>query len=188
MTMPTPVIRPLTVADLDRVIEVYNHAVRCTDATLDTDEKSVEEMAAWLDRHGGRYPAVGAEVNGVLAGYGTLSPFAARGGYLASAEASVYVAPDSQGRGVGAALCGWLTDHAEHSGLSTVVALISSTNSASLRMVARIGYQNNGVLSHIGYKLGHFVSLEVHQRVFADNVRNRVGSAPAELVAKELTP
>lgn len=165
-----PPVRPLTTADLERVREVYNHAVRTSEATLDTEEKSLAEVAAWLKAHGGRYPAVGADVDGVLAGYGMLSPFADRGGYRCSAELSVYVAPEFKGLGVGATLCEWLTEHGRRSGMSTVLSLVTSTNATALNGVKLAGYQYTGVLRRVGYKFGRYLDLEVHQRFFDEDV------------------
>lgn len=96
-SVPTTTVREATATDLEDVRAIYNHAVRHTDATLDTEEKTPEQMAMWLAAHGGRNAAVVAERDGQAIGYGTLSPFAARGGYLPSTEISIYIAPDAQG-------------------------------------------------------------------------------------------
>ena len=170
MTTPTLVVRDITTADLDAVRRIYNHAVRHTDATLDTEEKSAEQMAAWLAAHGGRNAAVLAERDGRVVGYGVLSPFAARGGYFPSTEISIYVAPDAQARGVGGTLCRWLVDFARREGYTTVIAFLTSTNEISMRMVDRIGFVRTGLIEHIGHKLGRLVDLVVYQLVFPDNL------------------
>ncbi|QTR04058.1 hypothetical protein J7S33_03440, partial [Saccharothrix algeriensis] len=55
---PTTTVRAATAADLEAVRAIYNHAVRHTDATLDTEEKTAEQMVAWLAAHSGRNAAV----------------------------------------------------------------------------------------------------------------------------------
>lgn len=166
-----PVLRRLTPEDARPAAALYNHAVRHTDATLDEDERTLEEALSWVEEHSGdRYPAFGAIVGGELAGYGTLSPFARRGGYRASAEISVYVAPEHQGAGIGSALCAALTRHAERAGMATVLALITSTNTASQRLFRAAGYTYTGTMRHIGCKLGHLVDLDLLQRMFPRNV------------------
>lgn len=166
----TPALRPLEPADAAATAAIYNYAVRHTDATLDTEERTEAAARAWIADHGtDRYPALGAFLDSTLVGYGTLSPFARRGGYYASAEISVYVAPDFHGRGAGTALCTRLTGHAERVGLSTVLALITATNEVSRRLFLRAGYQEYGSIRAIGHKLDHLVDLMILQRLFPEN-------------------
>lgn len=177
------VLRPLTEADLPAVLSTLNHAIRHTDATMDHDDKALDDLHGWLAAHHGRYPALAAEQDGRLAGYGTLSPFASRKGYLASAEISVYLAPDARGRGVGSALCVRLTDLAEQAGMSTVIAFISSGNEPSRRMVLRAGYRHEGVLRQVGYKLGRLTDLDIFQRTFPANCARYDGTPLDDLLA-----
>ncbi|MEV6394797.1 GNAT family N-acetyltransferase [Streptomyces sp. NPDC051907] len=174
------VIRRLVTADLAAVLEIYNHAVRWSTATLDTQEKTPAQMRHWLDGHDERYPAVAAEADGKVVGYGSLSQFAARGGYRASAEISVYVDPRSQGVGVGTALSRWLTRHAEEAGLTGVLAVITSDNTRSRRLFGNAGYTYTGVLSDIGYKRGTLVDLALYQRSFPANRARYAGLAAGD--------
>lgn len=169
-SVPTTTVRAATAADLEDVRAIYNHAVRHTDATLDTEEKTAEQMAAWLAAHGGRNAAVVAEREGRVVGYGTLSPFAARGGYFPSTEISVYVAPDAQGMGVGSTVTGWLVDFAREEGYSTIISFNTDTNVASIRMIERYGFVRTGLIQHIGVKLGKLVNLAVFQLIFPENL------------------
>ncbi|KAB1935296.1 N-acetyltransferase [Micromonospora sp. ALFpr18c] len=163
-------IRPLTPGDLPEVTRIYNHAVRNTTATLDTDEKTVADMAGWLDHHDDRYRAIGLEHDGRLIGYGCLSPFASRGGYRVSAEISIYVAPESHGAGIGRQLCAWLSYHAEEAGFTTVLGLTTSTNTASIRMLEAVGYVPGGALTRIGRKHGELIDLAIYQRFYERNI------------------
>lgn len=181
-------IRRLADADLPAAAAIYNHAVRHTDATLDTEDRTVDSARRWLAEHGSRrYPALGAFLGDELAGYGTLSPFARRPGYLASAEISVYVAPDRTRRGIGSALCAALTGHAEVVGLSTVLAIVTSTNAASQRLFGAAGYVRTGTMLRVGYKLGRLVDLDIMQRVFDANLARYDGAPLDALTADEGT-
>jgi L-amino acid N-acyltransferase YncA len=171
-------LRGLTAADAAAAAAIYNHAVLNTDATLDTEQRTEEAAKDWIIEHSAeRYPVLGAFVDGRLAGYGTLSPFARRAGYLASAEISLYVAPEHHNRGIGTALCAQLTKHAERVGMSTVLALITATNEASQRLFVKAGYQLNGSMQAIGHKLGHLVDLNIMQKLFPENFSRYDGSS-----------
>lgn len=161
------VVRPIRPGDLAAVGAIYNDAVRSTDATLDDRERTPAQLRAWFAAHGGRYPVVVAARGDRVVGYASLSPFAARGGYLASAEISVYVDEHARGTGVGRSLVAALHEHAEQANFSTVLALVTATNTASRRLFASAGYRENGVIQEIGVKLGRLIDLVVLQRSFA---------------------
>ena len=157
-------IRPTEEGDLPALTAIYNHAVEQTLTTLDTDPKSLEQMARWLADHDGeRYCAVTAVDDGAIVGYASLSPFAPRGGYLASAEVSTYVAPEAQGRGVGARLTRFVTDEAVRRGFTTVLGMLTANNHASQRMIERIGYKPSGAWSAIGVKQGVLIDMLMFQ-------------------------
>jgi phosphinothricin acetyltransferase len=182
---PTATVRPLADDDFPRVCEIYNYAVRHTVATLDTQEKTVAEMRVRLSSHGKRYSVVGVDVDGQLAGYGHLSPFAARGGYLASAEISIYVAPEHWKYGIGMTLCAWVTECAGANGFTTVISFISAGNVAAQKMVTTLGYVYTGVIERVGYKLGQLVDMEIYQRVFHDNLARYDGRPLAAILDRK---
>lgn len=180
-------VRPLEPRDLERVAAIYNQVVRDTAATLDTEEKSLEELAAWLRHHDERYPAIAAVRGQEFLGYATLSPFAARGGYRISAELSIYLDPAHTGRGVGATLATTLIEHARAAGFSTLLSLTTSTNVAPQRLVERLGFTYTGRLRCIGYKHGQLVDLVCHQLFFEDTIA-RCGGAPADVESERRSP
>lgn len=163
-------IRPTEVGDLPALVRIYNHAVERTLTTLDTDPKSLEQMAKWLaDHQGGRYCAVTAVDAGEVVGYASLSPFAARGGYLASAEVSTYVAPAAQGGRIGARLTQFVTDEAVRRGFTTVLGMLTANNHASRRMIERIGYEPSGAWNAIGVKHGVLIDMLMYQFRIPEN-------------------
>lgn len=164
------IVRRARLGDLDQIAAIYAHAVQHGTATLDTEEPTGESMRGWLARHTGRNAAVVVERDGVVLGYGTLSPFAERGGYFPSTEISLYVHPRAQGTGVGQALGLWLLDFARKTGYTTVICFVTDTNTVCLALVAKAGFRRVGVLEHIGHKLGDLISLEVFQLVFPENL------------------
>lgn len=165
------IVRSAEEGDLGRIAEIYNHAVATGTATLDWDPRSVASMADWwaLHRHAGRHRAVVLEDGSHVLGWASLSPFAARRGYRASAELSVYLAPEAIGRGRGGVLCAALTEHARRAGLASVLGLCTDTNLASITMLERHGYTRCGAWSSVGYKQGRLVGLVLFEIVFAEN-------------------
>ncbi|ALS57559.1 GNAT family N-acetyltransferase [Rathayibacter toxicus] len=163
-------IRPTEAKDLPAIVEVYNHAVRETLTTLDTEQRSIEQMTEWLAAHRrGRYCAFTGTIDGEVVGYTSLSPFAPRGGYLASAEASTYVSPNAQGRQVGGQLTRFVTEEAVRRGFTTVLGMLTANNDASRRMIERIGYSPAGEWKAIGVKNGVLIDMLLYQYRIAAN-------------------
>jgi L-amino acid N-acyltransferase YncA len=157
-------IRLATVADLPAVRAIYNHAILHTDATLDTAPKTPADMADWLAEHQGRYAAGVLDIPGAgVVGYATLSAFSRRGGYFPLAEVSTYIDARWHGRGYGTQLTRWLVRQAAERRFSTLVAFITTTNTASARMVSRLGFRHSGVMREAGFKHNRYVDLDIYQ-------------------------
>ena len=97
-------IRPATLADLPAITEIYNEAIRKTVATFDTEPKTPEEQMIWFADHGPKYPILVADENGIVVGWASLSKWSDRCAYSDTAEISLYVHEDHQGKGIGTRL------------------------------------------------------------------------------------
>jgi phosphinothricin acetyltransferase len=158
-TAPAPVpeevlIRPLTGADAEQVLAIYQEG-------LDTGQASFETTApAWpvfdatrLAAH--RYVAA-AQTGGEILGWAAAVGVSDRCAYAGVIEHSVYVARRAQGRGVGAALLAALIGSAEAAGVWTIQSGIFPENTASLRLHARAGFRVVGLRERLGRHHGRW--------------------------------
>lgn len=153
-------LRLATAQDAAAVAAIYNHYIRTSTATFDTEEKSVEDRAAWIAAHTGAMPVLVAEdANGEVVAWGSLSPWGTRCAYRLSAEVSVYVAPDVTGKGVGPLMTRALVAHAREHGLHALISQIVSENGPSLRMSERLGFENVGCLREVGRKFDRWLDV-----------------------------
>ena len=81
-----------------------------------------------------------------VAGWAALSTFSSRPVYGGVAEASVYVAAETRGNGLGSRLLAELIAESERCGYWTLLAKIFPENAASLALVRRYGFRQVGVL------------------------------------------
>jgi L-amino acid N-acyltransferase YncA len=165
------VIREAATDDAERVAAIYNQAVRRTTATFDLDEASAETFVCYLGAHGGRFPSCVALLADDLIGWGALSPWSARRGYADTAEISIYVDENWQGRGVGRSIQAWLLDRAARAGLHTVIAFVTSGNAASIALKEGAGFRHVGTFKEVGHKFDHHHDLQIWQLLI------RAGSA-----------
>lgn len=152
------IIRAAQEADMPRMTEIYNDEVRVGVATFDTREKTLEERFVWFRQHGvPRYPLLTAEVDGVVAGYASLSPYRPHDAYASTAELSVYVDAAYRGQGIASGLIEQLLLLARTCGeLHVIVFVIAGGNAASVSLHERFGFAYGGTLPQVGYKLGAY--------------------------------
>ena len=165
MYMPDLEIRLASVADAGTINAIYNHYVRTSAATFDTEEVTAEGRLAWLEQHVGPHPAIVAVWDGAVVGWGSLSRWGTRCAYQHTVEISTYIAPDATGRGIGPALCRDLLERAREIGHHALISQIVHENEASLKMADRLGYERVGTLRQVGRKFGRWLDVVLMEYV-----------------------
>lgn len=159
-------VRDVAAADLPAVTALYGDSVRVGTGSFEYDPPDLAEMTARFERiRMLGLPWLAAELDGAFAGYAYAGPFRMRAGYGWMVEDSVYVAPDRQGCGVGAALLDALIGRCEAMGLRQMTAVIGdSANLASIRLHERCGFAHAGTLRAVGWKLSGWRDVVFMQR------------------------
>lgn len=152
-------IRPATPDDAQALAAIYNHYVRTSTATFDTQEKSPAERRTWLAEHSEGYPVLVAVSDGTLVAWGSLSKWGTRCAYRHTVEISVYVAPGSTGSGVGPTLAKSLVAEARRAGHHAIISQIVSENEPSLKMAERLGFRRAGCLLQVGRKFDRWLDV-----------------------------
>ncbi len=145
--------------DLGAIVAIYNHYVRNSWVTFETEPVSVEGRRAWFDGHArkGRYRLlVATDGAGGVLGWTSSGPFRPRSGYVSTVESSVYCDPRRTGRGVGSRLYATLLRELEGEEVERVVAAVALPNPASLALHRAFGFRPVGVFSRVGRKFGHY--------------------------------
>lgn len=125
---------------------IYEEGIATGNATFETD---VPRWEAWDASHLPGHRLV-AEEDGRVVGWAALAPVSNRDCYAGVTEASLYVAADSRGRGVGRALLEALISRAEAAGVWTIQTGVFPENEASLALLGRCGFRVVGVRERIG--------------------------------------
>jgi L-amino acid N-acyltransferase YncA len=162
----SPLVRPSTEADIGAIRAIYADAVVHGTASFELEPPSEAEMAQRRAAVLGEgYPYLVAELGGDVCGYAYAGPFRTRPAYRFTAEDSIYVAPSSQGRGVGHALLRVLIEVCERRGFRQMVAVIGdSASMGSRRLHAAHGFALVGILEATGYKHGRWLDTVFMQR------------------------
>lgn len=145
-------IRDAAEADLPAIVAIYNASVPGRMATCDTEPVTVDERRAWFAKHDPkRRPLWVMETDdGAIAGWLGFSDYVnPRPGYHATAELSVYVAPQQQGRGVGHALCAEAIRRGPELGLRNLVSIVFAHNAPSIALCEKFGFTRWGFLPRV---------------------------------------
>ena len=155
-------VRPMCAADAGPVLAVYQAGLDAGDASFETDAPS---WAAFDETRlpGHRHVAT-ADDTGEMLGWAAVSPVSGRSAYAGVVEHSVYVAPETRGRGVGAALLQALIDSTEDAGIWTIQSGVFPENTASLRLHERKGFRVVGIRERIGCHHGRWRDVVLVER------------------------
>jgi phosphinothricin acetyltransferase len=161
-----PLIRPAELRDIAAIADIYDGAVRHGTASFEIEPPGEPEMRRRYEALCARgYPFLVAEAEGCVIGYAYAGPYRARPAYHWTVEDSIYVAPQSQGRGAGRALLGRLLADSEVCGFRQMIAVIGdSANTASIELHRAAGFRLVGTFENVGYKFGQWLDSVLMQR------------------------
>jgi phosphinothricin acetyltransferase len=152
--------------DAEAIRSIYNREVTGSTVTFDLVARTVEDQVTWMDEHSGAHPVVVAvDDQGVVCGFGSLSPYRPRPAYRTTVEDSVYVHPDYQGLGVGKGLLQELVSLAGAHGFHAVIARIVGGHEASISLHRACGFEEIGVEREVGRKFGRWLDVVLMQRL-----------------------
>ena len=151
-------VRVAQPGDLPRLTAIYNHYVRETAITFDTEEVSVEQRRHWFDEHGatGRHQLLVAEVGAAVVGYASTGTFRVKRAYETSVEMSIYLDPGFTGRGLGSALYAALFPRLEREDVHRALAGVTLPNPASIALHERFGFRQVARFSENGRKFDRY--------------------------------
>ncbi len=158
-------LRLATVADAEAIRAIYNLEVETSTVTLDLVPRSLEEQQAYLARRAGTYAVLVAVEDKAVIGFGSLSPYRDRPGYNATAEDSIYIHRDHQGRGIGRVLLTELIGVAQAHGFHSVIARVAAGHAASRRLHESVGFAHIGIEREVGRKFGRWIDMDLLQRM-----------------------
>lgn len=156
--------------DIEQLTELYNHYVRETPVTFDTQVFTARERLPWLRAHPARGPHrllvaqdVGPGGRGLL-GYATSSPLRPKPAYATSVEVSVYCRADAARQGVGSRLYEALFAVLEGEDVHRAYAGIALPNAGSVALHERFRFRHLGTYAEVGRKFGRYWDVAWYER------------------------
>ncbi|MBA4341450.1 MAG: GNAT family N-acetyltransferase [Methylibium sp.] len=159
-------IRPSTEHDLPSIQAIYENAVLHGTGTFETEVPDLAEIGRRRQEVLSRsLPWLVAELDGQVLGYAYANYFRPRMAYRFCLEDSIYLHPESQGKGVGRLLLAELIARCEAAGARQMLAVIGdSENAGSIGVHSALGFEHTGVLRNSGWKFGRWLDVVLMQR------------------------
>lgn len=163
-------LRPATADDVPAITAIYAVEVRELVNTYEYEVPEAAEMAQRMaDITARGFPYLVATLDGEVAGYAYANSYRSRIAYQWTVENSVYVDARFQGHGIGSALMQALIDECTARGFRQMIAVIGEpTNTASIKLHERFGFQLVGIFRGLGRKHGRWLDTVQMQRALGD--------------------
>ena len=158
-------IRSARAEDAADIQAIYAPFVQETSVSFETVPPSVETIAARISSNLARHGYFVAQSDAGILGFAYASPYRPRPAYDRTAEVSVYLAPQAQGRGLAQALYRALFAHLATRGFLTAVAIVTLPNLQSAQLHERCGFAHVGSLQDVGRKFGQWHGTAIYQRM-----------------------
>lgn len=137
--------------------DIYNYYVENSVYTFDEELSDEQYFIQKLKKLEGRFPCLGLEEKGKLAGYAYASPFAHKSGYRFTAESTIYLDYQFGGRGYGMILYTELLKQLKESGIKNAIGILGLPNKASESLHRKLGFFQVGGLKGVGWKFGKWI-------------------------------
>lgn len=157
--MTTRLARP---DDAAAIARIYNEGIEDRLATFETDPRSAEDVAAWLDEHA---PLVVVEADDDVVAWAVAHPYRPRQAYAGVGDFSVYVTRGERGRGFGRAAVQALIAECERRGYWKLVSRVFPENEASIALCRSLGFREVGVYRRHGKLDGEWRDCVIVERL-----------------------
>lgn len=147
------------------ILAIFNHAILHTLSLYEYQPRSLHDIRLWFDfKAKAGFPVLGlVNDQGQLLGFASYGPFRPQAAFVHTIEHSIYIRPDQQGKGLGNILLQAIIDEASRQQFHSMVAAIDSTNTASIALHQKFGFQHTGTIYQAAYKFERWLDLVFYQ-------------------------
>ncbi|AIQ52265.1 GNAT family N-acetyltransferase [Paenibacillus sp. FSL R7-0331] len=155
----------MTEEHLAGVLDIYNYYVLNTTVSFHTEPLTLDEMRQSVLNGDPRFKSYAVMQAGSLAGYVLITRHKNKQAYDTSGEISIYLSPDSGGRGIGGQALMFIEQKAAALRFHALVATVCADNEHSRRLFTRHGYEQSALFRQIGRKFGRWLDIASYQKI-----------------------
>jgi len=170
------ILRTVTPADAQALLDIYAPYVQTTAISFEYEPPTVAEFVGRIKEVLTCFPYLAAEEDGKILGYAYAHPYGVRKAYSWSVELSIYLAPDSRGKGIGRRLYEAMEVLLKAQNITNLYVLVAGVEVEdeylthdSLKFHTAMGYTTVGKLHKAGYKFGRWYDMITMEKFIADH-------------------
>ena len=160
-------VRPAEPADLNRLVEIYNHYVTNTHVTFDTEPFAVGARTQWFTQfaEAGPYRLLAGVSDDAVIGYASSTRFKPRPAYNTSVETTIYLDPQQTGKGFGRTLyTELLRQLQDDDSVHRAYSGIAQPNPESNGLHESLGFVRVGSYHEVGFKFGKYWDVDWYEK------------------------
>lgn len=152
-------IRECSPDDAASIAKIYNHYIRTSTATFETEDVSSEEMKQRIIGVMKKYPWIVFEENEVIMGYSYATKWKDRMAYDNTVELTTYIDQGHTGKKTGKILLEGLITGLKENNFHCLIAGIALPNDVSIRLHEGFGFEKCSHFKEVGFKFGKWIDV-----------------------------
>ena len=175
------IIRDATENDVENLLDIYAYYVEYTAVSFEITTPSLKEFQNRFRKIKKHYPYLVIEDEGIIKGYSYAYIFIGREAYSYSCETTIYLDPDSRGKGYGRKLYEELENRLKKIGIINLYACIGVTDKEDEYLTnnsrdfhSYIGYKTVGIFEKCGRKFDRWYDMIWMEKCIGDHMDNPV--------------
>lgn len=150
---------PVSKANLQAALDIYNYYVENSTATFHTKKITIEELVTFLPVEHPKYKSYLISAENKVCGYGYFGQYKKRQAYDRTGEITIYLHPKKTGKGIAKPVLEKLENEAKQAGIKNLIAGITEENKPSFSFFSKNGYQKCAHLHKVGEKFGRMLDV-----------------------------
>jgi L-amino acid N-acyltransferase YncA len=149
---------------INQIVEIINYNILNTSNIYEIENRSyLQQHDLFSNKIQKNYPVLVAVSNNEVLGFGYFNEFRTLQANKYTVEHSIYVDKKYQNLGIGKLILTELIKIAKHQKMHTMIAVIDSQNSKSIKFHQNFGFISIGTIKDIAFKFDKWHSVELMQ-------------------------
>lgn len=155
-----PKIREALAEDAKAIADIYNPYILNTVITFEETPVTPEEIQTRVEAVKALgYPYLVMEQNDLVIGYAYANLWRTRAAYRHTVETSIYLDPNSAGKGLGTVLYKELLERLKTMDIHVILGGITLPNPVSVGLHEKLGFKKVAHFTQVGYKFGRWLDV-----------------------------
>lgn len=145
-------MRPVTVADAQQLVAIYNYYVIHSIVTLDLVPFSVQDFEEKINTISSQFPFIVYEENDEILGYAYAGTFRTKPAYNKTVELTIYLKQHALGKQIGKKMYSELIQQLKAENYHVLIGGLTLPNDASVKLHEGFGFEKVAHFKEVGYK------------------------------------